>query len=332
MNEQKHFQERFFQYLSNRKTSEVVLHDTMEVLNIRKGATYKRMNGETALTTAELMRLASHFNVSLDTALGNDPFLSFVHPFLSTKTSDDFLDRFSFYLKPLANPGESKLTYLANELPVFYYFSHEYIFNFLFSVWNHLHRDESQLYITKNAHIDAKLHKVRNEVTNYYNGHPVTEIWNSNMFANLYQQIIFSITIRAFAEQSYIEYLVKDIEKLIKHLRDLALTGKKKTTGSNETTELKIYLNEFGTYMNMVLYQSENFSASFVGFDIPQFIVSHNDNFAQFADNWVDKIRKRSVLISSEGYQYRELFFIKMENDFKMFKERVDKMVGVYYQ
>ena len=60
MNEQKHFQERFFQYLANRKTSEVVLHDTMEVLNTRKGATYKRMNGETALTTAELMLSLIH--------------------------------------------------------------------------------------------------------------------------------------------------------------------------------------------------------------------------------------------------------------------------------
>ncbi len=330
--DQKEIQEQFFRYLSNRKSSDVVLNETMDVLNIRKGATYKRMNGETALTTAELMKLAGHFHVSLDTALGNDPFVSFIHPFLKTKTSDDFLDRFSFYLKPLANPGQSTLTYLANELPVFYYFGHEYIFNFLFSVWNHLHRDENQLYITKHAHIDAKLHKVRNEVTEYYNGHPVTEIWNSNMFANLYQQIIFSITIRAFAEQSYIEHLVKDIEKLIKHLRDLALTGVKKSSGSTEQTELKIYLNEFGNYMNMVLYQSEKFSASFVGFDIPQFIVSHNDKFAKFASSWVDKIRKRSVLISSEGYQYRELFFIKMETDFKQFQERVEKMVGVYYE
>jgi len=307
----------------------MIMNETMDVLSLRKGAVYKRMNGDTALTTAELIKLSQHFNISLDTALNNDAFISFQHPFMLLPSKMNFMDALSVYLKPLMKKGESKLTYLANELPVFYYFSHEYIFNFLLSIWNHLHWDSDRLVITKHAHVDLQLQKLRGEITNYYNAHPVTEIWNSNMFANLYQQVIFSITIRAFSELSFIEHLIRDIEKLINYLRDLALTGVKKNVRSD--TELKIYLNEFGNYLNMVLYESDKFSATFVGFDIPHFLVTHNKEFSNYSKEWVNKIRKRSVLISSEGYQYRELFFIKMEKDFSYFKERVGKLMEIYY-
>jgi len=79
-------------------------------------------------------------------------------------------------------------------------------------------------------------------------------------------------------------------------------------------------------------FDSKSIKSTFVGYDYPQFIVSHNKPFFEFSKNWINKIKKRSVLISGEGYQYRELFFIKMENDFKYFKERVDSLLNIYYK
>ena len=70
---------------------------------------------------------------------------------------------------------------------------------------------------------------------------------------------------------------------------------------------------------------------TFVGFDMPHFVVSYNEKFYDFSKSWIEKIRKRSILISSEGYQFRELFFLKLNKDFEDFKERVDKLVNVYY-
>ena len=62
MNEQKAFQSQFFAYLSIVNSPEEVLHKTMEVLDLKRGATYKRINGDTALTTVELVKLAKTFN------------------------------------------------------------------------------------------------------------------------------------------------------------------------------------------------------------------------------------------------------------------------------
>ena len=150
------------------------------------------------------------------------------------------------------------------------------------------------------------------------------------MFANVYQQIIFSITIRAFTDVSIIDNIVRDIDKLIFRLREMTQKGRI-VKGGGEKTQFRIYLNEFGNYMNMVLYSRENDVATFLGFDIPQYLVSYNLQVYDYSKEWVDKIRKRSVLISTDGYQYRELFFLKLENDFTLFKERVKKLTEVYY-
>jgi hypothetical protein len=299
----------------------------MEVLRLKRGAVYKRMSGDSALTTNELIRLAEHFNVSLDTALQDSSFISFEHPFIEDSSDFDFLDRMIYYLKPINRREDSTLTYLANELPVFYYFSHQYIFTFLNAVWNHLHWKDNKLLITEPLVVDARLEKLRKDVSAYYAGKEITEIWNSNMMANLYQQVIFSITIRAFSDVGFIEKLVKDIENLIRSLYNLANAGEK----TNTNTKFNIYLNEFGNYLNLLIYKSDKVKGAFIGYDMPQFLVSYNPQFIDYSEDWIQRIQKRSVLISSDGYQYRELYFSKMEKDFKQFAETAEKLTSIYY-
>lgn len=319
-------QKYFFDYLTRRYDSEYILYGMMDALQLRKGACYKRMNGETSLSLSELVTLCNKFNVSLDAIFQADRYISFQHSFSPKSDSFDLMSQFRFFLKPLGELTNSKLTYLANELPVFYYFSHKYIFNFLISVWSHLHSSESRLIIEENPAMTAQLDGIRSEISSYYAAHPVTEIWNSNMFANLYQQIIFSITIRAFKEEVFLRHLLDDVKKLVNHLHELAVSG-----GNTGSAERMIYLNEYGNFLNMVLYESEKFNTTCIGYDMPQFIVTYNPAFYTFSKEWIQKIRKRSVLISGDGFQYREMFFLKLEQDFKNFEEKVEKLMAVYY-
>ena len=144
MNEQKAFQSQFFAYLSIVKSPEEVLHKTMEVLDLKRGATYKRINGDTALTTVELVKLAKTFNVSLDNIFLKNQFISFFPPSGNEEAEQHahFLDYYSYYLQSIMSYEKGQLTYMANELPIFYFFSHKYIFTFLSAVWEHLQTDD----------------------------------------------------------------------------------------------------------------------------------------------------------------------------------------------
>jgi len=65
--------------------------------------------------------------------------------------------------------------------------------------------------------------------------------------------------------------------------------------------------------------------------DIPQFMVSHDETYFDFAMDWVNKIKEQSVLISSGGYQNKELFFVKLDKDFLRFKDNTQKLISLYY-
>lgn len=279
-----------------------------------------------------MVKLAKVFKVSIDDIFQPKRYMSFFHPFWNKeeKSSKDFMDRLAYYLKPVVGHNHSHITYLANELPVTYYFSHKNIFRFLVSIWNHLHWDDTRLTIDEDMAIDTKMEKLRNEIMVYYSSSPVTEIWNSNMLSNLYQQIYFCISIRAFKSVEFTRRLIRDIQSLITELRNVAMTGSRGI--GEEQAEFKVYLNEFGNYANILLYESESVKGAFLGIDIPQFMISYNPHFYDYANHWIGNIKKRSVLISSEGFQYREVFFLKLDNDFKVFQTRVEKLLGVYYE
>ncbi len=333
MNPQQELQTKFFKGLEKTIGQDNVLHGSMELLGLRKGAVYKRMNGDTALTTAELVSLSNHFQFSIDDSLLNGKFISFSHPFMQeidTKNID-FLRSISTYLETLRSREKSKLTYLANELPLFYYISRKYIFTFLMSIWNHLHWEEGALKINETTHLDENIESFRSEITDYYDAHPVTEIWNSNMMSNLYQQVIFCITIRAFNNISFINHLINDIKNLLEHLKDITLHGIRKSSNASEQVDLSIYLNEFGNYLNVLLYEGEDLDITFIAFDYPQFIKTNSTGFNQYSKNWIEKLKNRSLLISSAGYQYRELFFLKLEKDFEAFKVKAENLIKVYY-
>lgn len=333
MNPQQELQSKFFTELEKTTSQESVLNHSMEILGLRKGAVYKRMNGDTALTTSELVSLSNHFKFSLDDSLLDGKFISFSHPFMQAGETKniDFLRSISTYLETLRSKEESKLTYLANELPIFYYISRKYIFTFLMSIWNHLHWEEGALKINETTHLDENIESFRTEITDYYDAHPVTEIWNSNMMSNLYQQVIFCITIRAFDNLSFINHLMNDIKNLIDHLKDITLHGIRKTSNAEEQVDLSIYLNEFGNYLNVLLYEGTDLNITFIAFDYPQFIKTNSSGFNKYSKKWIEKLKKRSVLISSAGYQYRELFFLKLEKDFEAFKEKADNLLKIYY-
>lgn len=129
MNSQIDLQKKFFNHLVYLKGHKTVLPETMQVLHLQKGAVYKRMNGETALTLAELTALAKHFRISLDDVLLDGDQISFRHPEIPKQDTQsiDFLALIDAYFKMLNRDRSSKFLQLANEIPLSYYLSRKLI-------------------------------------------------------------------------------------------------------------------------------------------------------------------------------------------------------------
>lgn len=323
-------QEKFFQFLSHRLGKKVVLQEAMSQLHLQRAAVYKRLNNDTALSLAEAVKLARHFGVSIDTATELDGYYAFAHPFMHSRSSTSFLQSFSEIMTPtLPNEEmEGALVYLANELPVFYYLSYDHIFRFLIAVWNHLHWSHQELYISNHEPADPVVEALRRQVSDYYYSRRVTEIWNSGMLANLFQQVLFAINIKAFACTAIIEALLHDLDQLFHDLRTVAFSGRR---SEGDQKSIQVYINEFGNYQNMVLFSAENLCATGIGFDMPQFIISHDQALHRYSLKWVDKIKRRSVNITTGSYSYSEVFFDQLEDALANFKLKAQRLISIRY-
>lgn len=324
-------QKKFFDHLIYRCDKKVVLHETMAILHLQKAAVYKRMSGDTALTLSEAVQLAQHFGISLDTAIATEAYHSFAHPFRKVNSSLDFLKCFVEIMTPILpnEEAESRVIYLANELPVFYYFEYDSIFKFLVAIWNHLHWSQQELVINTSEPLDPKIKDLRNRIVAHYHSRKVTEIWNSNMLANIFQQILFAISIKAFKDQAFIAQLISDLEDLIKNLKRLAFAENRQDHPQHG--KIQIYINEFGNYQNMVLFEALELRATGIGFDMPQFIISHDQALYDYSKKWVDKIKRRSENITAGGYRFREVFFNQLEADMELFKEKAERAMTLSY-
>lgn len=324
-NNQEETQKHFFTYLTKRWGVEHVLDGTMIALNILKAAAYKRMNGTTALTSHEMVVLSRHFNFSMDTIFQPNKYYAFEQPFNQTTSAGQFLNQFIDFLKPLATLGENtQLTYLASDLPLYYYFSRPRIFNFIVSVWTHEHDSSKNLLIEEHEIPTTQSNK--DLIPKFFGDYPITEIWSYNMLNNLYQQILFAISVNAFKEVNNIHQLLEDINDLFAFLRNAA-----NNQIQSQSSAKKIYINEFCTYNNTVLFESPFINNTLVSYDFPKFIVTWNPDFHNYTKSWIQKIIQRSVPISSEGYRQKEIFFKKMEKDFKQFEDSVKRAVEMYY-
>ena len=113
MNSQTRFQTRFFDKIAMLFPDQMIVNEVMELLNLRRGAAYKRMNGETALTAEELIRIAGHFDISLDNFFFGGKLISFSHPFMKDERveSRDFLSLIQGYMETLNLEETGELTY-----------------------------------------------------------------------------------------------------------------------------------------------------------------------------------------------------------------------------
>lgn len=322
---------RFFDYLNARYGKKTVIYDSMEVLDLQKAAVYKRVNGTTALNTDELMKLAQHFNVSLDTALENKSYYSFQHPFVNNQHSLEFFEHFAFIMTPILEQEEnrSEMIYLANELPIFYYLYYDYIFQFQLAIWNHLHWSEGKLIISSDQTLDPQIDKLRRQVVDNYRARRVTEIWNPAMLSNLYQQILYAISIRVFADRQFIDNLVRDLRKLIHDLQQIPQNNNH--LSAYNRNDINVYINEFGNYMNILLFEGQKLRSTCIGYDMPQFILSHDTRLYNYSKRWVENIKRHSVLITYGGLRDRELFFAAIEREFDQFVDRVQKLMILYH-
>ena len=126
MEDIKQIQHSLFQQIKESlPVSHSFIHEIAEVLGISYDSSYRRVRGEKELTMEDLYRLATRFNISIDSLFNvKNQNVTFNCVPLDSENFKvkDWLRLVLQNIKDISSAGEREIIYAAKDVPVFHYF------------------------------------------------------------------------------------------------------------------------------------------------------------------------------------------------------------------
>jgi urate oxidase len=115
-----------------------------------------------------------------------------------------------------------------------------------------------------------------------------------------------------FESTEDLDKVYASLEKMVDHIQAMASEGKKFIPGKDpsvSTGEYKLYINEFYVGDNTLLVKTDDVMHCFIVHSGTNFIKTNDTAFCEYHDHFINRIIRRSSLISITGEKERNLFF-----------------------
>src|SRR5215204_5391336 len=137
--QEKRIQEYLFQRIKEMLPPDSSLVETIaEVLHVSQDSAYRRIRGETLLVLEEAKTLCQQYNISLDQLLNlTNNSVVFDNVELNHTANDftSYLNGIRYELEKLNASEQKSITYITNDIPLFYQFCYQPIFAFRYFFW-----------------------------------------------------------------------------------------------------------------------------------------------------------------------------------------------------
>lgn len=300
-------------------------HEIAKILNLGSGAVYKRMKGETLLDISEITLLTRHYNILLDSLFQPErakvtfEFAPLLHP---VRQLEQFMtDIRDFFVRIMPLP-DVRVHYSTTEIPFFHYLLYPELTAFKLYMWNRtiweLPEWEDKSFSLQLILGNPRLERLRQELIDLYCRIPSVEFWPSTLLNNTLNAVKYCADSGAFEDNRVPVLLRKQIESLILHQREMAKSGLKFRPDEKPgpaAGEFVLYYNEITHTNNTIMVEWDHGRTVFATFDNPNYMVTSQGDFGEYAARWFVKLRKRAILISRDGEKHRNAFFIQLQRN-----------------
>lgn len=321
------------------ENSKELKDDLAQLLSISKGAVYKRINGTTAISLADLALLMQKYNISFDNLIYPDKKeIKFTFPQIEKKIVSffEYTHTFKAAVDNFASLPNPQIYYATNELPFFYYFLDRDLTYFKFyiyakTVWSLDSYKERNLSLTDFAEEHGVMGILNDSLKKYYNELPNIEFWNENVLNNTLNQITYFLSTGHFELPEEAFVLCDRLDEIMIHVEKMAQYGKKFMPGKEPTEnspEFRMYYNEISHTNNMLLIQNSLQSAIFTSYDNPNYIISTDNKLIDYTLNWFKNIQKSSLPISKDAEKTRRTMFGKIHKRIDQTRSEIESILA----
>lgn len=326
-------QQAFFQKILDRfpGKTEAVVH-LAGLLNVSENGIYRRFRGDTLLTPDELMRLAQHFEISVDAIIHREstliPFTynQFARPITNF---DTFISQVHENIAAIASIPDVHVYYASQEVPIFQYFFFPELLAFKLYVygltaWNFdylRHRKFSLALVSPHA-IELGLECVR-----LYSLIPSKDLWNPGIIDNTLNQIEYMAQEGRFESPELACLICDQITALLERARKMAEYGKKifkNESPESNYAQFDLYYNEMINTNNTIMVKTPKGTMMYTTFSNPNFLKTSNQRFCDHTKEWFEATISRSTSISVHSATSRNRFFHRLFSKVENTRKRIE--------
>jgi hypothetical protein len=292
------------------------IEEIADVLDVSYDASYRRLNGKTALLFEEALKLAKHYKISLNNLYGLDEeeTISVLKQRGSTDSNERLDDFFKIVTKSVNIFSKFKspeFLYAAKDVPI-YYLPH----NSLYSKF--------RLYAFMNIHTNTKFKKTQTTLhkfhpnsnlvydsicfKNAFRGLKGTEIWNDTTIDSSLYQIYYFYEIKMITKDEAVQ-LCRELKGVIENIEQQAADS---LWSNSPNFRYKMYYNKLINLNNTVLFKSQKIKTLLIPYTSLSYLRIDDEDTCKEIEEHFDKKLKFSKRISGDAEVERKLFFTSM--------------------
>jgi hypothetical protein len=311
---QARFLQRIQQHIgctNNKKWVEILT----KTLNREEGAIYKRLDGSTALSIAEIEKLSQHFQVSFDETINpSSEYACFTYSALLSENPSAvaWAQQVIKDITLIAARKNPRIFYISNEIPLFYHFVFPHLRAFHLYFWSR--------YIWKaNFALKSKLNLI--EFTQYlnttfpdtdmlllYQQIPTTEILMPSFLDTTLRQIKYLANLKLFTDIHHALLLLADLKALLQMMQNMAIAQEKRFHPTIQGAKYALYVNEITQTNNIVLGATNEGDLLFTTLISPDYLRTSHTTFTEDVQAKIEQVKVMSILLNKNEYQ-RATFF-----------------------
>lgn len=320
----------FFQLIEQKNKGLNLVDVLMDLLNLSKGQTYRRINGQTMLSFEDIQILATHFQISLDDfLLSKKDTIQFQFPPIHQPafSAISYLNQLDQELKCVQKNPNNRLLYATNEFPIFYTFLFPELIQFKMYMWERTFWEQPNgpQNIFRFGKVSDQILELAQSISQRYLSLPSEEYWNIRITDNTVRQINYALESGLFDNLADALLLCEQLKKVLTHMELMAKKGQKflpqKREQPNAPT-FHLYLNDLPTNI-LLLVTSPEESYLYTTFDNPNFMKSTHPEICNYTIQWFKKLQEKSILLSGSAERSRRQFFKKMEGEIIAIEKKI---------
>ncbi|MBX2923329.1 MAG: helix-turn-helix transcriptional regulator [Chitinophagaceae bacterium] len=311
------FQQELFSSIRKKLPVHLSLADELaDLLNVSADSVYRRIRGETPLSSYELTIICQRYHLSADELLKlkNNSVL-----FDAPGLNNDYPD-FAGYMKAMLEQfhyfGRFKkrdIFYLCKDVPFWYFFLFPEIAAFKVFFWsrtiNNLSSFANQQFSIECHHFE-ECFDLGQKILQMHNEMHSVELWNLESIHSTINQLSYYRDAGIFKTQSDFSAVTDSFLKMIDHLQLQAEQGLKYMPGSEvKQGRIDFYVNELILGNNTILLELDDEKIAMITYNILSYLICNNEKFVTKTFHAYNNLLTRSALISRTGEKERSKFF-----------------------